>query len=151
MVICFHRTEVKITLNYFSFFPELWFWELTSQTLWFFYCAIVHVSLVHILLLHNLSSVFLIFNNNLISHYFFKGLIHLGGLRTALYNYIFAKSKNGSFILRIEDTDQTRLVKGAVEKLEDDLMWAGLYPDEGPSAGGSFGPYFQSKRLDLYK
>ena len=109
------------------------------------------VNFIDIFFLHNLSSVFLIFNNNLMSNYVFKGHIHLGGLRTALYNYIFAKSKNGSFILRIEDTDQSRLVKGAVEKLEDDLKWAGLYPDEGPSAGGSFGPYFQSQRLDLYK
>lgn len=79
------------------------------------------------------------------------GHLHLGGLRTALYNYLFAKSQNGSFILRIEDTDRSRFVEGAVEKLEDDLKWAGLKPDEGPSAGGSRGPYFQSERLSLYR
>lgn len=58
---------------------------------------------------------------------------------------------NGSFILRIEDTDRSRIVEGAVEKLEDDLNWAGLNPDEGPSVGGSYGPYFQSERLHLYR
>lgn len=75
----------------------------------------------------------------------------MGGLRTALYNYLFAKAHEGSFILRIEDTDQARLVKGAVEKLEEDLHWAGLHPDEGPSRGGSCGPYIQSERIDLYR
>lgn len=64
---------------------------------------------------------------------------------------MFSKSKNGTFILRIEDTDQSRLVDNAIEKLEDDLKWAGLNPDEGPSVGGPFGPYLQSQRLDLYK
>jgi glutamyl-tRNA synthetase len=91
---------------------------------------------------------------SLISYNFcnlFAGSLHVGGLRTALYNYLFARSRNGVFILRIEDTDQTRLVPGAVESLEDDLRWAGIEPDEGPSKGGDYGPYFQSERLDLYR
>ncbi|XP_054271527.1 probable glutamate--tRNA ligase, mitochondrial [Macrosteles quadrilineatus] len=79
------------------------------------------------------------------------GFLHLGGLRTALYNFLFAKSKGGTFILRIEDTDQTRLVEGAMEQLQEDLEWAGIIPDESPLKGGKFGPYQQSKRLDLYK
>ncbi|XP_014219827.1 probable glutamate--tRNA ligase, mitochondrial [Copidosoma floridanum] len=79
------------------------------------------------------------------------GYLHLGGLRTALYNYLFARSKNGCFILRIEDTDQTRVVPGAMEQLHSDLMWAGIIPDEDPIRGGPVGPYVQSKRLDLYK
>lgn len=77
--------------------------------------------------------------------------MHLGGLRTALYNFLFARSKRGIFILRIEDTDRSRLVDGAVEQLHKDLEWAGIIPDEGPFTGGSFGPYLQSERLNLYK
>lgn len=61
------------------------------------------------------------------------GYIHLGGLRTALYNFIFAKAHKGKFILRVEDTDQKRLVPGAAEQLERDLDWMGLTPDESPS------------------
>ncbi|XP_013786927.1 probable glutamate--tRNA ligase, mitochondrial isoform X1 [Limulus polyphemus] len=79
------------------------------------------------------------------------GQLHLGGLRTALYNYLFAKKHKGMFILRIEDTDQTRLVPGAVEQLENMLSWTGIRPDEGPSSGGHHGPYVQSQRLSLYK
>jgi glutamyl-tRNA synthetase len=75
----------------------------------------------------------------------------LGGLRTALYNYLFAKANKGKFILRIEDTDQTRLVEGASEQLSKDLEWCGLVPDEGPLQGGDFGPYIQSERLQLYR
>ncbi|XP_044043938.1 probable glutamate--tRNA ligase, mitochondrial isoform X1 [Siniperca chuatsi] len=78
------------------------------------------------------------------------GFLHLGGLRTALYNYIFAKKYGGSFILRLEDTDQSRLVPGAAESIEDMLEWAGVPPDESPRRGGSVGPYLQSQRLDLY-
>lgn len=77
--------------------------------------------------------------------------MHLGGLRTAMYNYLFARSNNGTFILRIEDTDQTRTVPGAIEKLQDDLLWAGIIPDEDPIRGGPVGPYLQSSRLELYK
>uniref|UniRef100_UPI0037E822CB nondiscriminating glutamyl-tRNA synthetase EARS2, mitochondrial n=1 Tax=Semicossyphus pulcher TaxID=241346 RepID=UPI0037E822CB len=78
------------------------------------------------------------------------GFLHLGGLRTALYNYIFAKKYGGSFILRLEDTDQSRLVAGAAESIEDMLEWAGIPPDESPRRGGSLGPYLQSQRLNLY-
>uniref|UniRef100_A0A8C2WKN3 Nondiscriminating glutamyl-tRNA synthetase EARS2, mitochondrial n=1 Tax=Cyclopterus lumpus TaxID=8103 RepID=A0A8C2WKN3_CYCLU len=79
------------------------------------------------------------------------GFLHLGGLRTALYNYIFAKKYGGSFILRLEDTDQSRLVPGAAESIEDMLEWAGVPPDESPRRGGSVRPYLQSQRLDLYR
>ncbi|XP_059887883.1 nondiscriminating glutamyl-tRNA synthetase EARS2, mitochondrial isoform X1 [Delphinus delphis] len=78
------------------------------------------------------------------------GFLHLGGLRTALYNYVFAKKHGGSFILRLEDTDQTRLVPGAAENIEDMLEWAGIPPDESPRRGGPAGPYLQSQRLALY-
>jgi len=78
------------------------------------------------------------------------GYLHLGGLRTALYNYLFAKSHGGQFILRIEDTDQSRLVQGASEQLEEVLNWIGLVPDESPIAGGHLGPYRQSQRLNIY-
>ncbi|XP_055994834.1 probable glutamate--tRNA ligase, mitochondrial [Sorex fumeus] len=78
------------------------------------------------------------------------GFLHLGGLRTALYNYIFAKKHGGSFILRLEDTDQTRLVPGAAENIEAMLEWAGVPPDESPRRGGPAGPYQQSQRLELY-
>jgi len=79
------------------------------------------------------------------------GYLHVGGLRTALYNYLFAKKNNGKFVLRIEDTDRNRLVEGAVEKLIDTLKWVGLDYDEGPDKPGEVGPYTQSQRLDLYK
>ncbi|XP_029950308.1 nondiscriminating glutamyl-tRNA synthetase EARS2, mitochondrial isoform X2 [Salarias fasciatus] len=78
------------------------------------------------------------------------GFLHLGGLRTALYNYIFAKKYEGKFILRLEDTDQSRLVPGAAESIEDMLEWAGIPPDESPRRGGPLGPYLQSQRLHLY-
>lgn len=79
------------------------------------------------------------------------GYLHLGGLRTALYNYLFAKSRGGSFILRVEDTDQTRKVEGSVEALKRDLEWAGIECDEGPGFAGDCRPYVQSERLDFYK
>ncbi|KAH7308096.1 hypothetical protein B0I35DRAFT_442864 [Stachybotrys elegans] len=79
------------------------------------------------------------------------GSLHLGSLRTALYNKLAAMATNdGAFILRIEDTDQTRLVPGAEEGLMKDLEWAGLTWDEGPDRGGPYGPYRQSERLDIY-
>ncbi|XP_051488233.1 probable glutamate--tRNA ligase, mitochondrial [Apus apus] len=78
------------------------------------------------------------------------GFLHLGGLRTALYNYIFAKKHQGTFILRVEDTDQSRVVPGAAEGIEDMLDWAGIPPDESPRRGGPAGPYQQSRRLALY-
>ncbi|XP_003742525.1 probable glutamate--tRNA ligase, mitochondrial [Galendromus occidentalis] len=80
------------------------------------------------------------------------GEMHIGGLRTALYNYLFAKKNNGDFILRIEDTDRSRLVEGAQERIVDTLRWAGLTPDEGPGyLGGTEGPYLQSERLHFYR
>lgn len=79
------------------------------------------------------------------------GFLHLGGLRTALYNYLFAKKHRGTFILRMEDTDQSRLVPGAAESIEDMLEWAGIPPDESPRRGGTTGPYLQSDRLPLYR
>ncbi|GBP12927.1 Probable glutamate--tRNA ligase, mitochondrial [Eumeta japonica] len=79
------------------------------------------------------------------------GYLHLGGLRTALYNYLFAKSNGGKFILRIEDTDQSRKVDGSIEALIRDLEWVGLKYDEGPGQEGDFGPYKQSERLNIYQ
>lgn len=79
------------------------------------------------------------------------GYLHLGSLRTALFNYLFAKHNGGKFILRIEDTDQSRKVEGAVQNLINILNEMGLNYDEGPGVGGEFGPYFQSERLDIYK
>jgi glutamyl-tRNA synthetase len=79
------------------------------------------------------------------------GYLHVGGLRTALYNFLFAKHHGGKFILRIEDTDQTRKVEGAVENLIETLKWAGVEYDEGPDRDGGFGPYIQSQRLELYR
>ena len=79
------------------------------------------------------------------------GALHIGGVRTALFNYLFAKKNNGKFILRLEDTDRNRLVEGAEEYIVNALNWAGLTPDESPSAPGAFGPYRQSERKALYK
>ena len=79
------------------------------------------------------------------------GFLHIGGLRTALYNYLYAKKNNGKFILRIEDTDQKRLVEGAMENLVNTLKWFDIEFDEGPEKGGENGPYVQSERSDLYK
>jgi glutamyl-tRNA synthetase len=79
------------------------------------------------------------------------GFLHVGGLRTALYNYLFARKHGGVFILRIEDTDRERFVEGAVENLLATLRWAGLTFDEGPERGGESGPYIQSERLALYR
>lgn len=78
------------------------------------------------------------------------GTMHLGSLRTALYNYLFARAHKGSFILRVEDTDRNRLVPGAVDSFERSLDYYGLTRDEGPSEGGAYGPYYQSQRLKHY-
>ena len=78
------------------------------------------------------------------------GYMHVGNLRTALYAYLLAKSLNGKFILRIEDTDQERLVPGAVDVIYKTLKATGLVWDEGPDIGGHFGPYVQSERMDIY-
>lgn len=79
------------------------------------------------------------------------GFLHVGGLRTALYNYLFARRHGGTMILRIEDTDRSRYVENAVENLIESLKWSGVEFDEGPVYGGEFGPYFQSERLDIYR
>ena len=78
------------------------------------------------------------------------GPLHIGGLRTALYNYLFARANGGTFILRIEDTDQKRYVEGAEQYILDALEWCGISPDEGPDAGGKHAPYRQSERRELY-
>ncbi len=79
------------------------------------------------------------------------GYLHVGGLRTALFNYLFAKKNNGSFILRIEDTDRKRHIPGAQEDLLKTIREVGLDYDEGPVTGGEYGPYIQSERTELYK
>jgi glutamyl-tRNA synthetase len=78
------------------------------------------------------------------------GPLHIGGVRTALYNYLFAKHHGGTFILRIEDTDRARLVEGAEEYIMDSLEWAGIKVDEGVREGGPFAPYRQSDRQEIY-
>ena len=78
------------------------------------------------------------------------GPLHIGGVRTALYNYLFAKKQGGVFVLRVEDTDQTRYVKGAEQYIHNALEWLGIVPDESTNAGGEFGPYRQSERKGLY-
>ena len=79
------------------------------------------------------------------------GGLHIGGVRTALYNYLFAHKKGGKFILRIEDTDQSRFVEGAEQYIYNCLKWCGIEPDESPIHGGEYGPYRQSERKSLYK
>jgi len=79
------------------------------------------------------------------------GGLHLGGMRTVLYNYLFAKKYNGDFVLRIEDTDQSRYVAGAEEYIFNCLKWAGLEPTESSVHGGNYGPYRQSERKELYR
>ncbi len=79
------------------------------------------------------------------------GPLHIGGVRTALFNYLFAKKHNGDFLLRIEDTDQARYVSGAQEYIMNSLKWCGIKIDEGINEGGNFGPYKQSERKNIYK
>ena len=79
------------------------------------------------------------------------GYPHIGNIRTALFNWLFARHSGGSFIVRIEDTDVTRSVEGAIEAILDGLRWLGIDWDEGPDVGGDYGPYFQSQRLDIYQ
>ncbi|NML58681.1 glutamate--tRNA ligase [Chryseobacterium cheonjiense] len=78
------------------------------------------------------------------------GPLHLGGVRTALYDYLFAKNQGGEFVLRIEDTDTARYVEGAEEYIEEALEWCGIIADESPKKGGKFAPYRQSERRDIY-
>ncbi|EHQ26840.1 glutamate--tRNA ligase [Mucilaginibacter paludis] len=79
------------------------------------------------------------------------GGLHLGGVRTALFNYLFAKKHKGDFVLRIEDTDQTRYVEGAEDYILDCLKWCGITPDESPLVGGHYAPYRQSERKSIYR
>lgn len=79
------------------------------------------------------------------------GPLHIGGVRTALYNYLFAKKHNGTFLIRVEDTDQTRFVPGAQDYIMNSLKWAGIMPTEGPGLGGAYGPYVQSERKEMYR
>ncbi len=78
------------------------------------------------------------------------GGLHLGGVRTVLYNYLFARKLGGDFILRIEDTDQGRYVEGAEEYIFNCLRWCGLEPNESTQHGGNFGPYRQSERKNIH-
>ena len=75
---------------------------------------------------------------------------HVGNIRTAIFNWLFARRHGGAFVIRVEDTDQARMVDGATEQLLDALRWLGLDWDEGPEVGGPYGPYYQSQRLDIY-
>ena len=79
------------------------------------------------------------------------GALHIGGVRTCLYNYLFAKQNNGELVFRIEDTDSTRFVPGAEEYILESFKWLGIKFDEGVSFGGEYGPYRQSERRDIYK
>ena len=79
-----------------------------------------------------------------------SGDLHVGNVRTALYDWAFARAKRGTFVLRIEDTDATRVLPEYIESAQETLRWLGLDWDEGPGAGGPFGPYLQSERLGIY-
>ena len=79
------------------------------------------------------------------------GPLHIGGVRTALFNYLFARHNDGTMILRIEDTDSKRFVPGAEEYINESLHWLGIGIDEGVKEGGKFGPYKQSERKEIYK
>ncbi|MBE3071885.1 MAG: glutamate--tRNA ligase, partial [Acidobacteria bacterium] len=79
------------------------------------------------------------------------GYLHVGGARTALFNWLFARGQGGTFVLRIEDTDAERSSWEMVQGIVDGLRWLGLDWDEGPDVGGPYGPYFQSERLDQYR
>src|SRR5262245_2315463 len=78
------------------------------------------------------------------------GYLHIGGARTALYNWLWARQQGGQFILRIEDTDRERSTQASVQTIFDSLRWLGLDWDEGPEVGGPNGPYFQTERLEIY-
>ena len=80
-----------------------------------------------------------------------SGFLHIGGARTALFNYLFAKANSGKFIIRIEDTDKERSTKESEKIILDSLKWLELIADEGVNEGGEFGPYRQSERLEIYQ
>src|SRR5207253_1665438 len=79
------------------------------------------------------------------------GYLHIGGARTALFNYLYARRHGGVFILRIEDTDRERSTEASVQAILDGLTWLGIDWDEGPGKGGAYGPYFQTQRLESYR
>src|SRR5687768_14245788 len=79
------------------------------------------------------------------------GYLHIGGVRTALYNWLWARQQGGTFILRVEDTDRERSTDAAVNVILESMRWLGLDWDEGPEVGGPNGPYFQMERLPLYQ
>ena len=79
------------------------------------------------------------------------GPLHIGGLRTALFNYLYARKHNGVFVLRVEDTDQNRKVEGSEKYIIESLKWCGIEADESPVRDGSFGPYRQSERKEIYR
>lgn len=79
------------------------------------------------------------------------GYLHIGGARTALFNFLFARHNGGTFVLRIEDTDESRTLEGAVERICEGLRWLGITWDEGPHVGGEYGPYFQTQRAEIYQ
>src|SRR6266852_1936800 len=79
------------------------------------------------------------------------GYLHIGGVRTALFNWLFARKHGGQFILRIDDTDQQRNVALALQPILDGFRWLGIDWDEGPEVGGAYGPYYQSQRLERYQ
>src|SRR5271166_5976247 len=80
-----------------------------------------------------------------------SGSLHIGNLKTAIFNYIFAKKHGGTFYYRVEDTDQARVVEGAAQNILNDLRWAGVAPTEGYLIGGEYAPYSQMERLGEYK
>ena len=79
------------------------------------------------------------------------GGLHIGGVRTAIFNYLYSKKMGGTFILRIEDTDQSRFIAGAEAYIKETLSWCGIDPEEGPDIGGDYGPYRQSERKNIYQ
>ena len=79
------------------------------------------------------------------------GYLHIGGARTALFNWLFARQNQGTFVLRIEDTDTERLKEDSVAQILNSLRWLGLDWDEGPDVGGAYGPYYQSERQSFYQ
>ncbi|MDO8472293.1 MAG: glutamate--tRNA ligase family protein, partial [Dehalococcoidia bacterium] len=79
------------------------------------------------------------------------GSPHIGNIRTAVFDYLFARHTGGTFMLRVEDTDRARYEEGSLAEMMAGLRWMGMQWDEGPEVGGEFGPYFQSERLEIYQ
>src|SRR5437879_833888 len=79
------------------------------------------------------------------------GFLHVGSIRSGLFNWLWARHTGGVFVLRIEDTDRERLVEGAIDQINESLEALGITPDEGPRQGGEYGPYIQSERIEIYR